>query len=240
MINIAMEAEAAPFVKHLELKVADGFFPKEAPFIAYTGSHGETKVTVITNGKDSVYGTNVDNVGTIAASTCSFLALQKSRPDILINAGTCGGFSSKGAAIGDVYLTTHAAFHDRRIPLPGFDVYGIGKISSSEYSHRIAESLQFKTGVVSTSDSLDKSEHCERIMKENDATVKDMEAAAIAWAANLHNVNFLGLKVVTDIVDGDRPTQEEFLENLHTASVKLQSAIPQVLEYIAGKEHAEL
>ena len=52
-------------------------------------------------------------------------------------------------------------------------------------------------------------------MKNNEASVKDMEAAAIAWSVALHNrTTFLGVKVVTDIVDGDKPTQEEFLEQV--------------------------
>jgi len=41
----------------------------------------------------------------------------------LINAGTCGGFRRKGAAIGDVFLTTAVANHDRRIAIPGFTSY---------------------------------------------------------------------------------------------------------------------
>jgi 5'-methylthioadenosine nucleosidase len=48
-------------------------------------------------------------------------------------------------------------------------------------------------------------------MLENNASVKDMEAAAIAYVAELAGVPFFGVKVVTDIVDGDRPTQVFFL-----------------------------
>lgn len=45
---------------------------------------------------------------------------------MIINAGTAGGFSKKGAAIGDPFLCTHMMNHDRRIPIPGFMEYGIG------------------------------------------------------------------------------------------------------------------
>ena len=37
-----------------------------------------------------------------------------------------------------------------------------------------------------------------------DAPVKDMEAAAIGWVADVSKVPFIALKIVTDIVDGDR------------------------------------
>eukprot|EP00566_Odontella_aurita_P023010 CAMPEP_0113557654 /NCGR_PEP_ID=MMETSP0015_2-20120614/17910_1 /TAXON_ID=2838 /ORGANISM="Odontella" /LENGTH=127 /DNA_ID=CAMNT_0000459101 /DNA_START=35 /DNA_END=415 /DNA_ORIENTATION=+ /assembly_acc=CAM_ASM_000160 len=68
-IVIAMEAEASPFIKHLNLDPhpLQSFFPPEAPFVAYSGKHGECSLTVVTSGKDKVYGTGVDNVGTVSA-----------------------------------------------------------------------------------------------------------------------------------------------------------------------------
>jgi 5'-methylthioadenosine nucleosidase len=77
-------------------------------------------------------------------------------------------------------------------------------------------------------------------MEENNASVKDMEAAAIAYVAELANVPFFGFKVVTDIVDGDRPTQEEFFENLAAASASLQEKIPKVIDFVVGKKLSEL
>lgn len=62
-----------------------------------------------------------------------------------------------------------------------------------------------------------------------------MEAAAIAWTAALSNTPFIALKVVTDIVDGDRPTQDEFFENLATAAASLQVMIPKVIDFVVGK-----
>ena len=59
-------------------------------------------------------------------------------------------------------------------------------------------------------------------MEENDAAVKEMEGAAIAWAAHFFSTPLFALKSITDIVDGDRPPQEEFLENLGKASVALK------------------
>jgi 5'-methylthioadenosine nucleosidase len=241
MINIAMEAEAKPFIEHMGLALNPDFFPKQVPFLAYEGMHGaNTKVTCITNGKDNVYNTQADNIGTVSASMATFLALQKEPADMIINAGTCGGFRRKGAAIGDVFLTTAVAFHDRRIPLPEYDRYGVGKLETMFDPSRMAEHHNFKTGVCTTGNSLDQTQACADLMLANDATVKDMEAASIAWTAKLHDTPFLGVKVVTDIVDGDVPTHEEFMENLATASTKMQEALPLVLDYVSGKEHHEL
>lgn len=46
--------------------------------------------------------------------------------------------------------------------------------------------------------------------------------------------------VVTDIVDGDRITQDEFFENLAAAATSLQEKIPLVVDFLIGKKISEL
>ena len=58
-------------------------------------------------------------------------------------------------------------------------------------------------------------------MDANDACTKDMEAAAIAWVTEQTKTPLIGIKVVTDIADGGKLVQEEFLENLATAAKSL-------------------
>lgn len=239
LIPIVMEQEAQPFVEHMELQPVPGFFPSHTPFLCYEGQHGDCKVTVITFGKDTVYGTGVDNIGTVPSSIATYLALQKVQVDLVMNAGTCGGFKRKGLAIGDCVLTTGVANHDRRIPIPGFDTFGIGKLTTLD-PHKMAAALGYKTGVCTTGNSLDKVEKDDELMLANDASVKDMEAAAIAWVCALCETPYLGVKVVTDIVDGDVPTHDEFLANLASAAKSLQDALPKVLEYVTDKKPEDL
>lgn len=235
LILIAMEAEAAPLIKHLSLALATNPDPN-VPALFYTGVYKNTNITVATNGKCNKFG--VDNVGTVPAALTAYVAISQFKPDIVLNAGTAGGFKAKGGAIGDVYISSKVANHDRRIPIPGFTEYGIGSYSSASVV-KIVEELNYKTGVVSTSNSLDHTEMDDTMMLQNDASVKDMEAAAIAWTAELFKKPFLALKVVTDLVDGGRLTQDEFLENLAAASASLQAAIPRVLDGIIGKSLAD-
>lgn len=237
-----MEAEAAPFCEHLQLKKLDDFFPSQVAFQAFSGEHHGCKVTLVTNGKDDVYDTGVDNCGTVPAALVTFLGLQKlSGADLVLNAGTCGGFSRKGAEIGDVFLTSGVAHHDRRIPIPDFIPYGIGKLDAIG-APKLAEKHGFKTGICTTGNSLDKTDEDDKLMEVNDASCKDMEAAAIAWTCKLYDSTpYLGIKVVTDIVDGGRPTQEEFLENLSTAAKSLQEALPKVIEHVCdGRPMSDL
>lgn len=145
----------------------------------------------------------------------------------------------QGAAIGDVFLGTAVINHDRRIPLPSFNKYGIGYSLCPPAPALVAE-LGLKQGVVSSGNSLDYTDRCMDTMKEHDAAVKDMEAAAVAWAAALFHVPLLCVKAVTDIVDGGRPSHEEFLENLHAAAASLQRTLPLVLSFMSGRTAAEL
>ena len=48
----------------------------------------------------------VDSVGTIGAARTAYAAIHALRPDLVVSAGTAGGFSARGAAIGDLYLAT--------------------------------------------------------------------------------------------------------------------------------------
>lgn len=239
---VAMEAEAAPLIAALSLAPSTALFPPSLPFVAHTGTHGCTSVTVINAGKDTAYSTSVDNVGTLPSGVMTTLALQKQSFDLVINAGTCGGFKRKGAAIGDVFVTSASAFHDRRIDIPGtpFVDYGIGKCSSLP-TDKLREALGAKGGVCSTSDSLDHTPSDDAQMLANDAATKDMESAAVHWACKISgDVPHFGVKVVTDIVDGDRPSHEEFMENLGSAATSLQNILPKVLEFVEGRSVEEL
>mmetsp|Transcript_24058 Transcript_24058/g.34462 ORF Transcript_24058/g.34462 Transcript_24058/m.34462 type:complete len:250 (+) Transcript_24058:24-773(+) len=239
VVLIAMEAEAKPLLEAYKLQQQKFKLFSSAPSVVYTGeSHnGDCRLSVVTNGKCSSFG--VDNVGTTPATVSAMAAIAELKPCLIINAGTAGGFKSKGATIGDAFISTKCANHDRRIPIPGFTEYGIG-FQDSTPCPKLIEALNLKSGVVTTSNSLDHNESDDKLMAENDASVKDMEAAAIAWVAKLSNIPFFALKVVTDIVDGDRPSHEEFLENLHHAAVSLQEKLPKVIDFLAGKTLSEI
>jgi len=54
---------------------------------------------------------------------------------------------------------------------------------------------------------------------------KDMEAAAVAWVCEKVGIPFTALKVTTDLVDGEEPTETEFVTNLQYASERLSEAM---------------
>ncbi|GAY65343.1 hypothetical protein CUMW_240370, partial [Citrus unshiu] len=211
VIIIAMQTEAMPLVNKFELKEdQDSVFPEGVPWVRYHGTYKDLHLNIIWPGKDT--SLEVDSVGTISASLVTYASIQALKPDLIINAGTAGGF--KGASIGDVFLISDVAFHDRRIPIP------VCKLS--------------------TGDSLDMSSQDETSITANDATIKDMEGAAVAYVADLFKVPAIFVKAVTDLVDGDKPTAEEFMQNLVAVTAALEQSVSQVIDFINGKRFSEL
>ncbi|KAI3989044.1 hypothetical protein MKX01_033080 [Papaver californicum] len=156
----------------------------------------------------------VDSVGTVSASLITYASIQALQPDLIINAGTAGGFKV-------------------------FDIYGVcAKLAFS--TPNLLKELNLKVGKLSTGDSLDMSPIDEASITANDATVKDMEGAAVAYVTDLLSVPTIFVKAVTDIVDGDKPTAEEFLQNLIAVTAALDQAVTRVIEFVNGKCVAEL
>nr|WRF90803.1 5'-methylthioadenosine/S-adenosylhomocysteine nucleosidase 1 [Leucaena leucocephala subsp. glabrata] len=235
---IAMQSEALPVVNRFQLtEDTSSLFPQGVPWVRYFGTYKDLNITLIWPGKDPTLG--VDSIGTVSSSLVTYAAIQALKPDLIINAGTAGGFKAKGASIGDVFIISDCAFHDRRIPIPVYDLFGVGSRKAFETPNLVKE-LNLKFGKLSTGDSLDMTQQDEASIIANDATVKDMEGAAIAYVADLLKVPVIFVKAVTDIIDGDKPTAEEFLQNLAAVTAALDEAVYKVINYISGKCLSEL
>ena len=163
LVVIAMEAEAEPLLKRLNL-ASVACQVQHAPCVLYSGTYNGCTVSVVTNGKCGRF--NVDNVGTVPASMATFVAIHQLKPDLVINAGTAGGFKRKGATIGAAYLCSKMCNHDRRIPIPGFTDYGHGH-HDAHPSPNTAAALGLATGVVSTGNSLDCTDTDDKLMGEH-------------------------------------------------------------------------
>ena len=102
------------------------------------------------------------------------------------------------------------------------------------------QALDLKLGIVSSGNSLNCTDLDRAALDSAGAHVKEMECAAIAYVAHLFKTPFLAVKAITDIVDGDRATADEFLQNLQKAAEALQKTVPRVLEYVAQRSVDEL
>ncbi|KAL2644545.1 hypothetical protein R1flu_012132 [Riccia fluitans] len=238
LLVVALQTEAAPLVKDLKLEEdTSGLFPAGVPWTKFSGEYKGMTVHLVTPGKDPIHG--VDSVCTVPSSLLTFSCIQLLKPDLIINCGTAGGFQAKGAAIADVYLISETSFHDRRNTIPGYVEYGIGALEATPVA-KLLSHLSLKEGVLTTGDSLDHVPEDDIIMKNNNATVKDMEGAAIAYVANMLSTPLIIIKGVTDIVDSPAPTDEEFLRNLHQAAHAVQAVVCDALDFLSSKTLSDL
>lgn len=227
----AMQDEAMPLIHRLAL-MDKGQLAPPMPMRWYGGAVDGLRVDVVTMGADRRFG--IDCIGTQPAAVAAQIILSQLAPDLLINAGTCGGFIKRGGTIGKVYLTGGPFFfHDRRIPLPEFEPYADGGWRLCEVD-TWAKALGLDQGVVSSGNSLDMTDADAHRIERVGTHAKDMEAAAIAWVADQHEKPLCALKAVTDLVDGPHPTHQEFEQNLHAASEALGKAVAQLLQHLAN------
>ena len=105
-------------------------------------------------------------------------------------------------------------------PITNFVPYGVGHHRACEVSQFLS-GLTIKKGTVSTGDSITCSKEENLQIFENNATLKDMEAAAIADVAFIKNVPFTAFKAISDIVDINDSTLEQFNENYKAATSNL-------------------
>lgn len=224
---MAMEDEARPIIHELNLN-HKGKLLSPLPMEFYEGKHNSLKIDLVTSGKCDKH--NVDHVGPHVAVLNTASAISQLQPDLIINPGTAGGFVSAGGNIGDVYLSyPMICYHDRRVPLPGFDAYGIGSYYCYD-TREIANALGLKMGIVSTGSSLDYSDKDLELIKSYGGVIKEMEAASIAWVADLYKIPFFAIKSITDLVDNSTPTEEEFVKNLGYASIALSREVTRVID----------
>lgn len=234
LILIAMQTEAQPIIDALGLEEFTENFAR-FPFRAFASlpfKHSY-KITLLTSRIDPVF--KVDRVATQNAAVMASLGIYGlgmhhfGRPDVVLNAGTAGGFKKAESKIGDVYLIQDFVYHDRRIPILGFEQFGVGGYRLES----IRDISPLPTAIGSTGNSLDITESELKTLSglaETEPVVKDMEAAAITEVCAGADIPLLSLKSITDLVDGNRPTSEEFLANFQLASIRLREEVVKLLD----------
>lgn len=232
-VVMAMEQEAAGLVKALGL---ERFTPhpryQETSFLFFRGTYRRLRIHLVLPGEDPRF--KRDKIGTESAAVAAFAAVREFDPDLLINAGTCGSFAAAGAQIGKVYLSESAFyFHDRRIPLPGWERYALGGYPSLDVK-ALAAKMGLETANVSSGNSLDYTDQELAVMRSNGAILKEMEAGAIAGVAFATKTPFFALKSVTNLIDTNPDSPSEFEKNFSLAVAALDEKWPALFEALAA------
>jgi 5'-methylthioadenosine nucleosidase len=231
-IQFAMGLECNPLVAALKATKTDFHWVGAFPFEFYTSQLKNLEILIGLAGMDPVH--QVDSIGSVPASVLASFAIREFRPDLVLNAGTCGGFLSSEHRIGEVLLgSQYVAFHGRRIDLPRMREYGIGKYVVAS-SANLSKHCALRQGIVSTSDALDFSLEDKVYMAENQGTLKEMEAAAIGWVCQFYKAPFLPIKTVTDFVDHGAATAEQFMTNYAVSVENLKTEMLKILNYLGN------
>ena len=237
-LSFAMHAEADPIAERLSLS-EPRILREGLPARIRTGRCGHIDIMLCIQGIDPVHG--VDRIGTESAALTAWVLAETHEPDLLINAGTCGGFESRGGAVGKTYLAQeHFLYHDHLIPIPGFRELGEARVPAAPYG-AIERLLAIESGPVSSGASLTTNDHERTFFEREEVVAKDMEATAIASVARDLDLPFMALKTVTDLVDHPEPSQDAFQRNLASSTQQLTDHLERLLRFLAeGRTLAEL
>ncbi|WP_444996504.1 phosphorylase family protein [Aliikangiella sp. IMCC44359] len=238
VILMAMYDEAQPIINSLNMLESKNILHPQLPMRCFQQKVGNLHISLVISGIDQRH--QVDNIGSEAATLMAYEAITQLKPDLLVSAGTAGGFAKQGAKIGTVYVSEeHFIYHDRHVPIAGFDESSIGKYPAIKAS-RLAQNLHIKTGVISTGSSLEKNEKEVIIIEKHNAVAKEMEAAGIAWVAMLFNIPMMALKSITNLIDQTNESETEFVKNLTFASQCLHDKILELIDYLQNKSIDDL
>ena len=237
-VHIAMVEEAREIA--LALSLDERALPAFARFgiPTFIGRHRDATIVMIAHGMDASLACN--RVGPeMATFAANIFFDQFPECELLINAGTAGAIGAQHA-IADVVLASKVCFIDRRVQ----SLLQVGSSRNealtehsqiwTEVHSRVLPRLQAKglgvaDGVVGTGSSFDPSQADIAGLKSVAATVKEMEAAAVAFVAARHSCNFVCVKTITDIV-GDETGSDDFQRNLRSSMEALGALMPALLE----------
>ena len=166
----------------------------------YIGKLGEVEVALVKCG-----------IGKVAAAVSTSVVIQHFAPDLVINTGSAGGFSSH-LNIGDIVIATELRHHDADLTHFGYELgQNAGMPASVECDKNILEhalnaatslqGVQVQQGLICTGDSFVGSDEAAAIIKQNfpSACAVEMEGVAIAQSCHLLGVPFLVIRSLSDI-----------------------------------------
>ncbi len=232
---MAMMAEARPLCEELKAQEVAG--EDMLPTRTFQATVGEITTIISVNGVDPRF--LVDSIGKETAALTTYALIRRFQPDLVISAGTAGGWARHGTEIGDIFVSDGSiVHHDRRIDLAGFAEYGIGGYpvyDATELVEALGRRLpRVRTGIVTSSNSLDESESDAQMIERSGAQVKEMEAAAVGYVCELAQVPVMAIKAITDLVDAHASTADQFNANLAYASDRLMKAVAAVIEILGS------
>jgi len=224
LVFVAMHEEMGAMLEALGIKA-------EEKKCEYTFEQENLTTLFCCAPRDPTY--DVASVGTVPVAIALTEKFASFKPDLILNAGTSGGFEKRGGEIAKIIACKRTIFHDRRIPLPGYKEYGIMDLTNS-INDIVAKELGIETGTLSTADSFSNIPEDLKMFEDYKVTNKDMEGAAVAYCASTKKIPVVFLKGITDLVDHEgEDMASQFLENLKKTTTALAQVVKKFITEVA-------
>ncbi len=171
--------------------------------------------------------------GKISAAASAQYAIDKFKPDLLINLGTCGGFAGR-VDTGTIILVERTLIYDI------VEQMGDAAEALEYYATDIAESREWKIendsvvrGLLVSADRDILAEDIPVLIQKYNAVAADWESGAIAWVAKKNHTRLLILRGVSDLVGEEGGEAygniDLFRARAKTMMKKLFDALPEYL-----------
>lgn len=140
--------------------------------------------------------------GKISAAASAQYAIDRWRPDLVINLGTCGGFRGR-IERGEIILVDRTVVYDiyERMGDPDEHIAFYTTDLDTGWAHTLPENAR-REKLVSGDRDLDPAEVA-TLAEKYQAVAGDWESGAIAWVARRNQTPILILRGVTDLVDAE-------------------------------------
>jgi adenosylhomocysteine nucleosidase len=222
-IICAMEEE----IKELRAQLTNANEENIANMIFYSGQINDHEVVLVRAG-----------IGKVQAGVTTAFLIENFKVDAVINSGSAGGIGT-GLAVGDLVLSTGAAYHDASATVFG---YKPGQLpqqpqifeADQELLQAVSEAasqagLQVKPGLIVTGDQFVSSQAQIAAIKEiyPQALCCEMEGAAVAQVAYQFDKPFLIARAMSDV--GDEDAGQSFDEFIIDAGKKSAQMILNLL-----------
>lgn len=184
-----------------------------------TGNIGNNKIVLTKCG-----------IGKVNSAVITSLLIQNYKPKLIINTGIAGG--CKPLETSDLFVANNFIYGDFNLEIfdykkgqvPGFEQFFN---ASTKYTKLFKEYLSstnvlFKEGLVVTQDSFITSmDQLNGI--QSDVIASDMEGASIAHTCKIFNVEFLSIRIISDVINNENQITD--YKSFEDEAAKLSSKI---------------
>ncbi len=167
--------------------------------------------------------------GKVAAAASTQYVIDKWRPKLLINLGTCGGIDGK-VKVGETILVDETLIYDI-FERMGNPIQAVNEYTTNIDLSFLAEPFPQKVRMgrlISADQDIDP-EQVNRLVEEYEAIAADWESGAIAWVAHRNSTRFIILRSVSDLVNkggGEIYSNNGFEQRAEEVMLPLLKALP--------------